>query len=75
MLYGGRVSLVVGVSVAALSLLFGMAIGLAAGYVRWIDGIVMRVMDGLMAIPGILLALFSSRSGAPHSGPSSWPSR
>jgi peptide/nickel transport system permease protein len=56
-LYGGRVSLVVGVAVAALSLLFGTVIGLAAGYVRWLDGAVMRVMDGLMAIPGILLAL------------------
>jgi peptide/nickel transport system permease protein len=56
-LYGGRVSLVVGASVAILSLLFGMVIGLAAGAVRWLDGIVMRVMDGLMAIPGILLAI------------------
>jgi peptide/nickel transport system permease protein len=57
-LYGGRVSLAVGVSVGLLSLLFGLAVGLASGYVRWIDGIVMRVMDGMMAIPGILLALF-----------------
>jgi peptide/nickel transport system permease protein len=56
-MYGGRVSLVVGVAVAVLSLLFGTIIGLAAGYVRWLDDIVMRVMDGLMAIPGILLAL------------------
>jgi len=57
-LYGGRVSLVIGVSVATLSLLFGLIIGLASGYVRWIDVLVMRMMDGLMAIPGILLALF-----------------
>jgi peptide/nickel transport system permease protein len=57
-LYGGRVSLVIGVSVATLSLLFGLAIGLASGYVPWIDVMVMRMMDGLMAIPGILLALF-----------------
>jgi peptide/nickel transport system permease protein len=57
-LYGGRVSLKLGIAVAALSILFGLAVGLAAGYVRWIDGIVMRAMDGLMAIPGILLALF-----------------
>jgi peptide/nickel transport system permease protein len=56
-LYGGRVSLVVGVAVAVSSLLFGMVIGLVAGYVRWLDGAVMRVMDGLMAIPGILLAI------------------
>jgi peptide/nickel transport system permease protein len=57
-LYGGRISLVLGISVAALSIVIGLTVGLAAGYVRWIDGIVMRVMDGLMAIPGILLALF-----------------
>jgi len=56
-LYGGRVSRVVGALVALLSLLFGMVIGLAAGAVRWLDSIVMRVMDGLMAIPGILLAI------------------
>jgi peptide/nickel transport system permease protein len=56
-LYGGRVSLLVGVTVAALSLSIGLAVGLVAGYVRWLDGVVMRVMDGLMAIPGILLAI------------------
>lgn len=57
-LYGGRVSLKVGATVALLSMLFGTMVGLSAGYLRWIDGIVMRMMDGLMAIPGILLALF-----------------
>jgi len=56
-LYGGRVSLVVGAAVALLSLAFGVIIGLLAGYVRWLDGVVMRVMDGLMAIPAILLAI------------------
>ena len=56
-LYGGRVSLVVGVTVAALSLAIGLVIGLAAGYVRSLDSVVMRVMDGLMAIPGILIAI------------------
>jgi peptide/nickel transport system permease protein len=56
-LYGGRVSLIVGVTVATLSLFFGLITGLIAGYVRWLDGVVMRVMDGLMAIPGILLAI------------------
>jgi len=56
-LYGGRVSLVVGVTVALLSLFFGVLIGLVAGTIRWLDGVVMRVMDGLMAIPGILLAI------------------
>jgi peptide/nickel transport system permease protein len=56
-LFGGRVSLVVGLSVAVLSLSFGLLIGLVAGYVRWVDAIVMRIMDGLMAIPSILLAI------------------
>src|SRR4249920_123062 len=48
-LYGGRVSLVVGASVALLSVLVGIVLGLAAGAARWIDSIVMRVMDGVMA--------------------------
>jgi peptide/nickel transport system permease protein len=55
--YGARVSLVVGITVALVSAAVGLAIGLLAGYVRAIDGVVMRVMDGLMAIPGILLAI------------------
>jgi peptide/nickel transport system permease protein len=56
-LFGGRVSLIVGVAVALLSLLIGVTIGLSAGYIRWLDSVVMRIMDGLMAIPGILLAI------------------
>ena len=56
-LYGGRVSLVVGASVALLSVLVGVVFGLAIGAARWLDGVVMRVMDGVMAIPGILLAI------------------
>jgi peptide/nickel transport system permease protein len=56
-LYGGRVSLAVGSAVALLSVAFGMAIGLATGYARWLDSVLMRLMDGLMAIPGILLAV------------------
>lgn len=64
-LYGARVSLVVGLGVAAFSMVIGLAIGVMAGYFRWVDGIVMRVMDGLMAIPGILLAIaLVSLSGA-----------
>ena len=55
--WGGRVSLLVGITVALLSTGFGVLLGLVAGFVRWADGIVMRVMDGLMAIPGILLAI------------------
>jgi peptide/nickel transport system permease protein len=55
--YGARISLVVGVSVALFAVAIGLAIGLAAGYVRRVDNLVMRVMDGLMAIPAILLAI------------------
>ena len=56
-IYGARVSLIVGLSVAAFSSLLGLALGLACGYFRRIDGILMRVMDGIMAIPSILLAI------------------
>jgi len=56
-LYGARVSLIVGLGVAAVSLLVGLLFGLLAGYFRWVDAVVMRFMDGLMAIPGILLAI------------------
>jgi len=63
--YGARVSLIVGVSVAALSVAVGLLIGVCAGYFRWLDGFVMRIMDGLMAIPAILLAIaLVSLSGA-----------
>ena len=55
--YGARASLVVGVSVALISAAIGLVIGLLAGYLRWLDGLVMRVMDGLMSIPAILLAI------------------
>ncbi|MFV0677854.1 ABC transporter permease [Variovorax sp. tm] len=55
--WGGRVSMIVGASVALLATFLGVALGLVAGFVRWADGPIMRVMDGLMAIPGILLAI------------------
>ena len=55
--YGARVSLAVGLSVAILATVIGLAIGLVTGFLRWLDGIVMRVMDGLMSIPGVLLAI------------------
>ncbi len=55
--YGARASLLIGVSVAIIAVGIGLVIGLAAGYVRLLDGIVMRLMDGLMAIPAILLAI------------------
>jgi peptide/nickel transport system permease protein len=56
-IYGSRVSLLVGFSVAALSTLLGLAIGLVTGFIRRLDAVVMRIMDGLMAIPAILLAI------------------
>ena len=56
-IHGGQISLVVGLSVAAVATIVGLFIGLLAGYVRWLDAIVMRIMDGLMAIPGILVAI------------------
>jgi len=56
-LYGARVSLTVGIAVALLSTLVGLAIGLVTGFVRWLDAIVMRIMDGLMSIPPVLLAI------------------
>ena len=56
-IYGGRISLLIGFSVALLATTAGLAIGLVAGYLRIADAILMRVMDGLMAIPSILLAI------------------
>ena len=56
-IYGIRVSLLVGVTVAVVSLIIGTFLGLMAGYFRRVDAILMRVMDGMMAIPGILLAI------------------
>ena len=56
-IYGGRVSLVVGFTVASLTMVFGALVGLVAGYYRRADMIIMRVMDGLMSIPTILLAI------------------
>jgi peptide/nickel transport system permease protein len=56
-LYGARVSLTVGFSVALLASVVGLAIGLTSGMVRWTDGIIMRIIDGMMSIPPILLAI------------------
>ena len=56
-IWGSQVSLIVGLSVAAISSTLGLALGLICGYFRRIDGLVMRVMDGVMAIPSILLAI------------------
>ncbi len=56
-IYGARVSLIVGFSVALLASAAGLAIGLVSGYIRWADGLIMRIMDGMMSIPPILLAV------------------
>jgi peptide/nickel transport system permease protein len=64
-MYGARISLVVGLGVSLASVILGLVIGVVAGYLRSMDAIIMRVMDGLMAIPGILLAIaLVSLSGA-----------
>lgn len=55
--YGAQVSLLVGAGVAAGSILIGLPLGLLAGWFRSLDAVMMRMMDGLMAIPGILLAI------------------
>jgi peptide/nickel transport system permease protein len=55
--YGARVSLIVGFVVAALASVVGLALGLVCGYFKRIDAIMMRAMDGIMAIPSILLAI------------------
>jgi peptide/nickel transport system permease protein len=56
-IYGARVSLAVGALVAALSTVSGVLVGVVSGFVRAIDPLIMRIMDGLMSIPSILLAV------------------
>ncbi|EKE72928.1 MULTISPECIES: ABC transporter permease [Oceanibaculum] len=56
-IYGARVSLVVGLAVAAFASVIGLTLGLLCGYFRKVDAIVMRIMDGIMSIPSILLAI------------------
>jgi peptide/nickel transport system permease protein len=56
-LYGARISLIVGFSVAFLSSAMGMFIGVCSGFIRPLDAVIMRVIDGMMSIPGILLAI------------------
>src|SRR3546814_5955954 len=60
-----RSSLVVGRAVAVIAVAIGLVLGMIAGYLRALDAPIMRVMDGLMSIPGILLAIaLVSLSGA-----------
>lgn len=56
-LYGSRVSLQVGAGVALSVMVFGLIFGLTSGYSRALDKIIMRIADGLMAIPSFLLAI------------------
>jgi peptide/nickel transport system permease protein len=56
-MYGARISLLVGLGASLASVTLGLLIGVIAGYIRVADGIIMRVMDGVMAIPAILLAI------------------
>jgi peptide/nickel transport system permease protein len=64
-IYGGRISLLIGLGSAIFSVTIGLAIGLVSGFFKLVDSIMMRVMDGLMAMPSILLAIaVVSLSGA-----------
>jgi peptide/nickel transport system permease protein len=56
-IYGARVSLIVGISVALFATSVGLLVGVVAGFTRWVDAVVMRIMDGLMSIPEILIAI------------------
>src|SRR5690349_9189346 len=55
--YGARISLLVGLAVASISMFVGLIIGLLAGFSKTVESVVMRLLDGLMAIPAILLAI------------------
>ena len=56
-IYGARISLIVGFAVATIASAVGTFVGLVSGFVRPLDAVLMRVMDGLMSIPSILLAI------------------
>ena len=56
-IYGARISLVVGAAVAAVATLLGVIVGVVSGFVRWLDPIAMRIIDGLMSIPSVLIAI------------------
>jgi peptide/nickel transport system permease protein len=64
-IYGGRISLLIGFGATIVSVVCGLIIGLFSGFFRWLDAVLMRIMDGVMAIPAILLAIaVVSLSGA-----------
>lgn len=56
-IYGARVSLLIGIGVTVLAVVLGLAIGLVSGFFRYADAVIMRIMDGLMAMPSVLLAI------------------
>ena len=56
-IHGGKISLLVGLGVVIVSVIIGGLIGLFAGYYRFLDNILMRIMDGFMAFPGLVLAI------------------
>jgi len=56
-IYGARVSLIIGIGASVISVVLGLAIGLVSGFFRLADAVVMRIMDGLMAMPSVLLAI------------------
>jgi peptide/nickel transport system permease protein len=56
-IYGARISLAIGAGAALSSVALGLALGLLAGYVRGVDAVLMRIVDGMMAIPNVLLAI------------------
>ncbi|HKZ07050.1 MAG TPA: ABC transporter permease [Methylomirabilota bacterium] len=64
-IHGARLSMIVGASVVALSFVGGVLFGVLGGYFRGLDNVLMRVMDGLMAFPGIILAIAMMASLGP----------
>jgi peptide/nickel transport system permease protein len=64
-IYGARLSMIVGGSVVVLSFVGGVAFGVLGGYFRGLDNVLMRMMDGLMAFPGIILAIAMMASLGP----------
>lgn len=66
--YGAKVSMGIGLSVSIISSIIGLIIGLCASYFRYLDGILMRIMDGLMAFPSILLAIALMAALGPKTG-------
>src|SRR5258705_6629935 len=56
-LYGGRISLLIGLGAAVVSIGIGLVIGLVSGFFEWVEPVMMRVIAGVLGIPSILLAI------------------